>query len=69
VNDHGTVVGFDADLGPVIWVGDHEQPLPALAAGYPFSTSATVATDNNTAAGTSADAQGHSRPVTWSCTS
>lgn len=69
VNDHGTVVGFDADLGPVIWVGDHEQPLPALAAGDPFSTSATVATDNNTAAGISADAQGHSRPVTWSCTS
>ncbi|MFC5263814.1 hypothetical protein ACFPJ1_17005 [Kribbella qitaiheensis] len=69
VNDHGTVVGFDADLGAVIWVGDHEQPLPALAAGYPFSTSATVATNNNTAAGISADAQGHSRPVTWSCTS
>ena len=69
VNDHGTVVGFDADLGAVIWVGDHEQPLPALAAGYPFSTSATVATNNNTAAGVSADAQGNSRPVTWSCAS
>lgn len=68
VNANGTVVGSDANLGAVIWVGDHEQPLPALAAGDLFSTSATVVTDNNTAAGISADAQGHSRPVTWSCT-
>ena len=69
VNDHGTVVGTDAALGPVIWVGDDEQPLPALTAGDPFSTSATAVANNNTAAGTSADAQGHSRPVTWSCIS
>jgi hypothetical protein len=69
VNVHGAVVGFDPDLGAVIWVGDHEQQLPTLAAGDPFSTSATVATDNNTVAGISADAEGRSRPVTWSCTS
>ncbi|MFI7066042.1 hypothetical protein ACIBL3_33935 [Kribbella sp. NPDC050124] len=69
VNADGTVVGSDANLGPVIWVGDREQPLPALAAGFPFSTAATVVTDDNTAAGISADAQGNSRPVTWSCTS
>jgi probable HAF family extracellular repeat protein len=69
VNDYGTVTGFDAALGPVIWVGDDEQPLPALTAGNPFSTSASVVTNNNTAAGVSADGQGHSRPVTWSCTS
>ncbi|ADB35594.1 hypothetical protein Kfla_6602 [Kribbella flavida DSM 17836] len=68
VNDHGTVVGFDAHLGPVIWVGDQQQPLPALAAGDPFSTAASVVTNNNTAAGNSADAQGRTRPVTWSCT-
>jgi uncharacterized membrane protein len=68
VNDQGTVVGSDADLGAVIWVGGHEQPLPALAVGAPFSTSATVVTNNNTAAGISADAQGRSHPVTWSCT-
>jgi uncharacterized membrane protein len=67
VNDHGTVVGSDSD-GPVIWIGGHKQPLPALAAGDPFSTSATVVTNNNTAAGISADPQGHPRPVTWTCT-
>jgi uncharacterized membrane protein len=69
VNAQGTAVGFDSSLGPVIWVGDDEQQLPALAAGSPFSTAPTVATDNNTAAGISADEQGRSRPVTWSCTS
>ena len=69
VNDHGTVVGSDGDLGAVIWLGDQEQQLPRLAAGDPFSTSATVATDNDTVAGISADAGGRSRPVTWSCTS
>jgi probable HAF family extracellular repeat protein len=68
VNDYGTVAGRNAALDPVIWVGDDEQPLPALA-GDSFSTSASVITNDNTAAGSSADAQGHSRPVTWSCTS
>jgi probable HAF family extracellular repeat protein len=68
VNDYGTVAGTNAALAPVIWVGDDEQPLPALA-GDSFSTSASVITNDNTAAGSSADAQGHSRPVTWSCTS
>ena len=67
VNDHGTVVGLDADLGSVIWVGDQEERLPALAADDAFSTSATAVTDSNTAAGVSIDAQGHTRPVTWSC--
>ncbi|WP_410789777.1 hypothetical protein [Kribbella sp. C-35] len=69
VNGHGTVVGFDPDFGAVIWIGDQEQKLPTLAAGDTFSTAATVATDDDTAAGTSADAAGRSRPVTWSCTS
>ena len=69
VNDRGTVVGSDPDLGAVIWVGDQEQQLPTLAVGDPFSTAATVATDNDTAAGINADAEGRSRPVTWSCTS
>ncbi|MFF1818170.1 hypothetical protein ACFVWG_12795 [Kribbella sp. NPDC058245] len=70
VNDLGTVVGSDANLGAVIWIDGDEQPLPALTAGGDsFSTSATVATNNNTAAGVSADAQGRTRPVTWSCTS
>ncbi|HZX07717.1 hypothetical protein [Kribbella sp.] len=69
VNDHGTVVGFSSDLGAVIWTGDDEQQLPSLTAGNTFSTSATAATDDDTVAGTSADAQGRSRPVTWSCAS
>ena len=68
VNVHGTVAGFDPDLGAAIWDGDNEQQLPALTAGDLFSTSATVVTDDDTVAGTSADAQGRSRPVTWSCT-
>jgi probable HAF family extracellular repeat protein len=66
VNDLGTVVGTDS--GPVIWVGDDEQQLPALTAGDPFSTAPTVVTNDNTAAGSSANADGNSRPVTWSCT-
>lgn len=67
VNSHGTAVG--SDLGAVMWIDEHEQHLPALTAGDLFSTSATVVTDDDTAAGTSADAQGRARPVTWSCTS
>lgn len=69
VNVHGTVAGFDPDLGAVVWVGGHEQKLPALTDGDLFSTSATVATDDDTVAGNSADAQGRSRPVMWSCAS
>lgn len=69
VNELGTVVGSDGDLGAVIWIDGQEQSLPALAPGNPFGTSAVVATNHNTAAGVSADAEGRSRPVTWSCTS
>ena len=69
VNDSGTAAGTDSDLGAVIWIDGQEQVLPALVAGNPFANSATVVTNHNTAAGVSADAQGNSRPVTWSCTS
>ncbi|MFI5734082.1 hypothetical protein ACIA49_28460 [Kribbella sp. NPDC051587] len=69
VNDLGTAVGSDANLGAVIWTDGNEQPLPPLTAGSDsFSTSATAVTNNNTAAGVSTDAQGHTRPVTWTCT-
>ena len=68
VNDYGTVAGSDSALGPVLWIDDQQQQLPALAAGFPFSTGVTVITNDNIAAGSSADANGQSRPVNWTCT-
>ncbi len=68
VNDLGTVVGSDTNLGAVIWLNGIEQPLPALTPGRdPLSaSSATVVTNHNTAAGASVAADGRPRPVTWS---
>ncbi|WP_405064404.1 hypothetical protein OG474_22870 [Kribbella sp. NBC_01505] len=69
VNDHGTVVGAEGNLGAVIWVDGQAQALPALPGAAPFHTAAIAVTNNNTAAGVSSDPEGHSRPVTWSCIS
>jgi uncharacterized membrane protein len=67
VNSSGIVVGINGTLGAGVWIDGQVQALPVLAGAYPNDSAPTDVTDAGTIVGMSTDADGHIRPVTWTC--